>query len=287
MSHFDELNTIEQMTIDTLRQNGWTYVKAADLPRTQDSVLVEPMLRDALVRLNPCIAAEPSRADQVIYRLRSLILSARPGNLIAQNETFKQFIFERNTFPFGKNGKAVPVRFFAMEPDELQENTYVVTDQWIYPAKDGGAKFDLVLLVNGIPLVIGEFKTPVRAAITWLDGAKDMDDYEHARPAMFVTNVFVFATEGKCYRYGSIGLPINLWNPWHTPNHKKEGTLQDVRASMRAMLTPAKLLDIFHFFTLFATNKRHEKIKLICRYQQYEAANAIVARVRRFGRKGR
>ena len=49
---------------------------------------------------------------------------------------------------------------------------------------------------------------------------------------------------------------------------------------MRAMLTPAKLLDIFHFFTLFATNKRHEKIKLICRYQQYEAANAIVARVR-------
>lgn len=112
MPHFDELNTIEQMTIDTLRQNGWTYVKAADLPRTQDSVLVEPMLRDALVRLNPCIAAEPSRADQVIYRLRSLILSARPGNLIAQNEIFKQFIFERNTFPFGKNGKAVPVRFF-------------------------------------------------------------------------------------------------------------------------------------------------------------------------------
>lgn len=111
MSHFDELNTIEQMTIDTLRQNGWTYVKAADLPRTYDSVLVEPMLRDALVRLNPCIAAEPSRADQVIYRLRSLILSARPGNLIAQNEIFKQFIFERNTFPFGKNGKAVPVRF--------------------------------------------------------------------------------------------------------------------------------------------------------------------------------
>lgn len=182
MPHFDELHTIEQMTIDTLQQNGWMYIKAADLPRTYDSVLVEPMLRDALVRLNPCIAEEPSRADQVIYRLRSLILSARPGNLIAQNETFKQFIFERNTFPFGKNGKAVPVRFFAMEPDELQENTYVVTDQWIYPAKDGGAKFDLVLLVNGIPLVIGEFKTPVRAAITWLDGAKDMDDYEHARP---------------------------------------------------------------------------------------------------------
>ena len=89
MSHYDEFHTIEQMTIDTLRQNGWTYIKAADLPRTQDSVLVEPMLRDALVRLNPCIAEEPSRADQVIYRLRSLILSARPSDLIAQNEIFK------------------------------------------------------------------------------------------------------------------------------------------------------------------------------------------------------
>lgn len=62
MPHFDELHTIEQMTIDTLQQNGWMYIKAADLPRTYDSVLVEPMLRDALVRLNPCIAEEPSRA---------------------------------------------------------------------------------------------------------------------------------------------------------------------------------------------------------------------------------
>ena len=67
---------------------------------------------------------------------------------------------------------------------------------------------DIVLLVNGIPVAVGEMKTPVRAAITWLDGTKDISDYEESIPQMFTANIFNFATEGKCYRYGAIGMPI-------------------------------------------------------------------------------
>lgn len=278
---FNEDNTTEQMIISTLKANGWKYVPAEELPRQYNDVLVEPMVRDALIRLNPEIAAEPSRADDVIYKLRSLILSTQAHDIVTRNEQFKKLVFEENSFAFGENGRMIPIRFFGtLTPDELQKNEYIVTNQWVYPMQEGGKRLDIVLLINGFPVAIGELKTPVREAITWLDGAGDISAYEKSIPQMFVPNVFNFATEGKFFRYGSVCMPINLWGPWHTPTHKTEGTLKDVQISVADMITPEKIMDIFQFFTIFATDKKHRKYKIICRYQQYEGANMIVDRVK-------
>lgn len=277
---FNEENTIEKMVISTLAKNGWNFISADDLPRDFSDVMVEPMVKEALIRLNPEIAEEPSRADEVIYKLRAIILSVQHHNLITQNELFQRMIFEENSYPFGKNGRMIPIRFFGtMKKEDLILNEYVVTNQWIYPQAEGGKRLDIVLLVNGFPISIGELKTPVRNAITWLDAASDISSYEKSIPQMFVTNVFNFATEGRCYRYGSVGMPVNMWGPWHTPNHKSEGSLADVKVSIADMITPEKVMDIFQFFTLFATDKKHVKYKIICRYQQYEGANLIVQRV--------
>lgn len=277
---FNEDNTIEQMMISTLKNNGWKYIPAEELPRMYSDVLVEPMVKEALIRLNPEIAEEPSRADEVIYKLRTVILSVQPHNLVTQNEVFKKMIFEENSYPFGKNGRMIPIRFFGtMRKEDLALNEYVVTNQWVYPQAEGGKRLDIVLLINGFPVAIGELKTPVRSAITWLDAAGDIAAYEKSIPAMFVPNVFNFATEGKCYRYGSINMPINLWGPWHTATHKTEGGLADVKISVEDMITPEKVMDIFQFFTMFATDKKYRKFKIICRYQQFEGANMIVDRV--------
>lgn len=274
-------DAIEQMLITVLQKNGWTFIPADKMPRQDSEVMVESMVKSALIRLNPEIAAEPSRADEVIYKLRSLILSVQPHNLIAQNELFKKLIFEENSFPFGKDGRMVPIRFFGtMTRENLALNEYVVTNQWCFPMKEGGKRLDLVLLVNGFPLIIGELKTPFRNAISWLDGAKDIADYEKSIPQMFVTNVFTFASEGKCYRYGAVNMPIESWGPWHTPEDKTEGTLISVQKSVVDMITPEKVMDIFQFFTMFATDKKYRKYKIICRYQQYEGANLIVERVK-------
>ncbi len=283
---FNEDNTIEQMILATLKENGWKYVPADELPRVYSDVMVEPMVKEALIRLNPEIAADPTRADEVIYKLRTIILTVQPHNLVTQNEIFKKMVFEQNSYPFGENGRMVPIRFFGttkkgdLTPKEdLALNEYVVTNQWVYPKKEEGKRLDIVLLINGFPIAIGELKTPVRKAVTWFDGAGDIAAYEKSIPQMFVTNVFNFATEGKCYRYGAINMPINLWGPWHTPDHKAEGNLADVKISVEDMIIPYKIMDIFQFFTMFATDKKYRKYKIICRYQQYEGANLIVDRV--------
>ncbi len=277
---FNEDNTIERMVISTLETRGWKYIPAEELPRDYSDVIVEPMVKEALIRLNPVIAEVPSRADEVIYKLRALIHSVQPHNLVTQNELFKKMVFEENSYPFGKDGRMVPIRFFGtMRKDDLALNEYVVTNQWVYPQAEGGKRLDIVLLINGFPVAIGELKTPVRSAISWLDGAGDISAYEKSIPAMFVTNVFNFATEGKCFRYGSVNMPINTWGPWHTDGHKSEGSLADVKISIEDMITPEKVMDIFQFFTMFATDKKYRKYKIICRYQQFEGANMIVDRV--------
>ena len=277
---FNEDNTIEQMMLSTFQGNGWKYIPAEELPRMYSDVLVEPMVKEALIRLNPEIAEDPSRADEVIYKLRTVILSVQPHNLVTQNEVFKKMIFEENSYPFGKDGRMVPIRFFGtMLKEDLALNEYVVTNQWVYPRAEGGKRLDIVLLINGFPVIIGELKTPVRSAITWLDAAGDISAYEKSIPAMFVTNIFNFATEGRCYRYGAVNMPINMWGPWHTASHKVEGGLADVKISAEDMITPEKVMDIFQFFTMFATDKKYRKYKIICRYQQFEGANMIVSRV--------
>lgn len=293
---FNEENTVEQMVLDTLRNavpgnlpteaqelyaggiKGWSFIPAADLPRQHSDVFVEPMLRDALIRLNPEIKQRPDRADEVLYRLRAIPMSVQSEGLVRANEMCSDWLRGEKSMPFGERGEHTPVRL--IDFDNLSNNEYVVTSQWVYPTKEGGKRFDVMLLVNGIPLVIGEAKTPVRPAVTWVDGASDIHNgYEKSVPQMFVPNVFSFATEGRCFRYGSVRMPIDIWGPWHEADNKSEGSLADVKRSILAMLQPHVILDILQNFTLFAIDKKHRRIKIISRYQQYEAANLMVSRV--------
>ena len=301
---FTEANTVEQMILDAVtrreparplvlrevspgfgdslggefRPAAWVYVPAALLPRQSGDVMVEFWVREALVRLNPEIAAQPDLADEVIYNLRACILSVQADGLVRANENFMAWLRGEKTMPFGPHGEHVAVRL--VDYSNPANNRLTVCNQWTYLAGAVERRFDVVFVVNGLPLVIGEAKTPTRSAVTWFDGAFQVSEiYERQAPAMFVPNVFSFATEGRLFRYGSIRMPIDMWGPWRDEENQPEGQLHHVKASVTSMLRPEVVLDILQNFTLFATDKKHRRIKIICRYQQYFTTNQIVDRV--------
>ena len=301
---FTESNTVEQMILDAVTKHGgreplilrevspgfgeslggelrparWDYLPAALLPRQSGDVMVEPWVREALVRLNPEIAAQPDLADEVIYNLRACILSVQADGLVRANENFMAWLRGEKTMPFGPHGEHVAVRL--VDYSNPANNRLTVCNQWTYLAGAVEKRFDVVFVVNGLPLVIGEAKTPTRSAVTWFDGAFQVSEiYERQAPAMFVPNVFSFATEGRLFRYGSIRMPIDMWGPWRDEENQPEGQLHHVKASVTSMLRPEVVLDILQNFTLFATDKKHRRIKIICRYQQYFTTNQIVDRV--------
>lgn len=253
---------------------GWQYVPSGQLPRRETDVLVEQHLRHALIRLNPEIAAKPEHADEVLFRLRAVILAVYSDGLVRANEEFAAWLRGERSMPFGPNHSHTPVNL--IDFDDVSRNQCVVTTQVTYKAPE--KRFDLVLFVNGIPLVVCEAKTPVRPAVSWVDGAADIREYEQSVPAFFVPNVFSFASEGKTYRYGAISTELDQWAPWRDLSAEVSG-LAEVEAAVRSMLRPTVVLDILQYFTLFATNRQRRKIKLICRYQQYHTVNQIVERV--------
>jgi type I restriction enzyme R subunit len=279
---FTEQNTVEDYLRDRLVLDGatggrWKHVSGKDLARSEEDVFIADEVRRALIDFNPWIASAPERADEVLYKLQAILVSATGAGLVGANEEFRAWLVGDRTMPLGPDGEHVDVRF--IDYANPQNNRFVVAQQLTFRQAGVEVRFDLVLFVNGIPLVVIEAKTPVRKAVTWVDGAIQVhDDYERTVPRFFVPNAFSVATDGKELRYGAIRMPLLLWGPWRSDDPTLVN-LSDVEQAASQLLNPATILDILRSFTVFATDKQHRKIKVIPRYQQYEAANRIVERV--------
>lgn len=257
----------------------WQFQSPEQLGRGVNEVLVESELVKALIRLNPEIEANPNLADEVIHKLRAILISVNQIGLVKANEEFFAWMTGEKTMPFGENNRHVPVKL--IDFDDLTRNDYVVTNQFRIHHRETKIP-DVVLLINGIPVVVGEAKTPIRPSVTWLDGAHEVHSiYENAVPQLFVPNILSFATEGRELFYGAIRCPLEFWAPWRVEDAQltRAVGLSGVGAELTDLLSPERLLDIMRNFSLFTTNKKKQRIKVIPRFQQYEGANKIVQRV--------
>ena len=277
---YDENDTTEAMIINSLKKIGWNFVAAEKLKRDYSDVFNEDDFVAALKRLNPSIAKNEDYADNILTELKIIIQSSSGEGLVNANENFTAWLRNEKTRPFGKNGEHVTIKL--IDYDNMENNDFVISNQVMYPvhSTNGGKRLDLVLYVNGMPLVVGECKTPARPSVSWIDGAYDIAQYEKSITQFFVPNVLNFATEGKMFRYGSVGMNAEMWGPWHPEKKKEEGTIKDVRITTESICRPGIIFDILRNFVLFASDKNHRRMKIIARYQQYEGANAIVERVR-------
>ena len=295
---FNELNSVENFIINqltgvnlneqlvadkkTIYAGNWIYKSADELERGINEVLLEMELRNALIRINPEINQKPERADEVIYKLRAILISVNQTGLVRANEEFSKWLVGDKTMPFGENNRHVPVRL--MDFDTLSNNTFIATNQFRIHARETKIP-DIALLINGIPVVIGEAKTMIRPSVSWVDGAHEIHNiYENAVPQLFVPNILSFATEGKELFYGSVRCALEYWSPWRLESDddsiaKKLG-LGEVGKELSDLLSPARLLDILQNFSVFASDKKKRRIKILCRYQQYDGANKIVERVK-------
>jgi len=165
---FTELNSVEYFIIQqlagvNLNQAGWEekpvpygikwqYIPASDLERGINEVMLESELKKALIRINPEINNRPELADEVIYKLRAILISVNQIGLVRANEEFYKWLTGEKTMPFGKNGRHVPVRL--IDFSDLENNTYIITNQYRIHHRETKIP-DIVLLINGLPVVVG------------------------------------------------------------------------------------------------------------------------------------
>ena len=281
MTIFNEANSVRDFVRDQSVMSGWKFIDGFNLDRENTNSLIESSVRQALINLNPTIAEKPERAEEVLYALRSIVIGSKSGSLIAANEEFASWLKSEKSMPFGLNGEHVTIDL--VDYVNPSNNELIVSTEVSFERGQVGRRFDLVFWVNGMPLVVGEAKSPVRPSYSWVDAASQIhDDYEKNIPEFFVSNVFSFGTEGKELRYGSVGMPIDLWGPWRLEKHgAKTVGLQMVQEAVHELLTFNLISDMTRYFTVFATDNKHRKIKIIARYQQFLGTNAIVSRVKK------
>ena len=141
---FNEANTVEQMVLHACQGLGWKFIPGPQLTRQPGDVFVESKLRDALIRLNPEIAAQTDRADEVIYMLRAILLTVQNDGLVRSNEAITAWLHGDKTMPFGLNGEHTTIRLIDFE--NPANNDLLVCNQWTYQVGSLAKRFDVVLL---------------------------------------------------------------------------------------------------------------------------------------------
>ena len=297
MSGFGEAATVQGWLVEELTRLGWSHVPGHALPRDATDVICEAWVSESLTRLNPAIAESPDRVDEVLPLIRAAILSAGTDGLLAANERMTTLLRGDKPVKFVGTDEYVPLRIIDFDnpgnnrftvSGPLPNSASPVADEVTYGAPGNARRFDTVLWVNGLPLVVIETKSPVQASVSWLNGARDIANvYEVDKPAFFAPNVLVAATEGREFHYGAVGQPAEDWLMW--------GSTQDpydldgfprVKRAVDLLLTPVQVLAILKDFTLFEQVPGGTVRKLIPRYPQVEAAEAIHARVLAGGKGG-
>jgi len=286
MVGFSESSTVQAWLVERLVSLGWEHIPGKELPRELTSPLVEEWLIEALEVLNPELHGAPERVDEVLPLIRMAVLGAASEGLVPANERMTTLLRGDHTVKYIGTTEYVPLRLIDFE--NLGENTFVVSDEVTFGSPGKERRFDIVLWVNGFPLVVIETKTPVKASVSWLNGARDIANvYEAVGPTFFASNVLVAATEGREFHYGAVGQPGEQWLMWgSTQDPYDMFGLPRVQRSVDLLLAPARVLSVLRDFTLFEQVPGGGVRKLIPRYPQVEAAEAIHQRVLDGGKGG-
>lgn len=275
---------------------GWTYRtghEMSEFDRPLEDPLVERLLIRAIIKINDKVKTEP-QAMLAVNALRKTM--SNPDRLTANRETLDR-LRDGVKVELVPGERAKTVHFIEFDPDKQYLNDFSATNQYrVQGVKQ--CRDDTVLLVNGIPLVIAEYKSYLASGKDWTEAVHQLHRYQRQAPLMLTPNVFCVAADEDAFRYGTvlfndaskddIERHLDTWGPWLSLYPDQKGWWNDpaadnaddplevpVKGLLR--LKPCHVLDFLQHFIAFET-KKGRTVKKVARYQQFEAVNDIVDR---------
>jgi type I restriction enzyme, R subunit len=266
MNHGPEWHFAERPTIEHLKAMGYGFVAPADhaaLREGENQVLFRPQLIEALMRINGIDRASAEAAY---------------GELAAISDDEAWLKVLRGDYARKVTGQETRQTLRVIDFLEPGNNHFSVTHQLRVKAENT-RKPDVVVYVNGIPLVVIEAKSPLNVKDKTGEAFEQIRQYERDIPRLFFSNVFNIVTDGALVLYGATGSGSKYYAEWRDPWPKVEADFPDTLAKgLWCLLEPSRLLDLIAHYVVFEKTETGT-IKKICRYQQFRAVNRIVERV--------
>ncbi|MHC2423308.1 type I restriction enzyme R subunit [Bradyrhizobium elkanii] len=264
-----EYRLAEKPALDILTTMGYVAVhaEAAMLMRQEaNRVLLKPVLIETLKALNDGLSNQDAEA---IYSDLSTL---------SDNEEWQRRL--RGAYSRRLKGEAKDRPVALIDFKRLDRNRYHVVRQFKVEAQRSRIA-DIVVFVNGIPLVVIETKSPLKAADRSGQAFEQIKQYERDIPRLFCPNAFSIVTDGVATLHGATGSPAKFYAPWPDPwPRPRDMFADDLTKDLWCLLEPSRLIDLLAHFIVFETDPENgRRIKKVCRYQQFRAVNKAVTRV--------
>lgn len=282
-------NIIEQSAIEILQALGWKYVNGRDISpegvfcerESFSDIILVKRLREAIARINTNIPLDAQEAAvQKILRISS-------PDLLHNNELFHRELVEKVKIPYQQNGYERSHEVALIDFENPGNNQFLVVNQYTIIENNQHKRPDVLLFINGLPLVIMELKNAASDNASINSAFQQLQTYKVTIPSLFTYNTICIVSDGLECKAGSVSADLSRYMAWKTTDGVKEASRfkPQLETLINGMLPPATLLDLVRNFIVFEKTRKEdlktgliqiETAKKLAAYHQYYAVNKAV-----------
>lgn len=282
-------NIIEQSAIEILQGLGWAYVNGKEISpegifcerESFSQIVLVNRLRDAVARINPSIPLDAQEAAiQKVLRIAS-------PDLLHNNELFHAALVEKVKIPYQQNGYERSHEVALIDFENPANNQFLVVNQFTIIENNQHKRPDVLLFINGLPLVIMELKNAASDNASITSAYQQLQTYKATIPSLFIYNAICIVSDGLECKAGSVSADLSRYMAWKTADGVREASRfkPQLETLINGMLQPATLLDLVRNFIVFEKTKKEDlktgliqiqTTKKLAAYHQYYAVNKAV-----------
>ena len=265
---FTEMH-FENAVIQLFEQMGYSYVYGPEVERDYTSPLYDAVLQDAIYRLNRRL---PSDAIQdALYKLKNF----ENAELVQKNAVFMEYLQNGIPVKFFMNGEERADIVYLVDYENPSNNSFIVANQWTF-VENSNKRPDIILFINGLPLVLVELKSPSREETDASEAYLQIRNYMKEIPSMFVYNAICVMSDQLISKAGTITSGEDRFMEWKTVDGTYENTqYASFDTFFEGLFQKERLLDIIKNFICFS-NEGLQSFKILAGYHQYFAVRKAI-----------
>lgn len=264
----------EKAIIELFENMGYTHIYAPDMERDYYSPLLDSVLRDSLIRLNRTLPAEA--VEEAIIKLKSFDI----GSLVQKNIIFMDYLQNGITVRFFDKGEERFSIVRLIDYDKAENNTFYIVNQFTFLENGNNRRPDIILFINGMPLVLMELKSPSKDEVNVENAYNQLRNYMQDIPSIFYYNAICVISDLSINKAGTITSGLDRFMEWKTKDGNIENTaLVQFDTFYEGMFQKERLLDIVKNFILFSNDEK-KPAKILAGYHQYFAVHKAIEKAK-------
>lgn len=271
--------TYENSIIELFQNMGYEYAYGPNIERNYLSPLYDDVLVDSIKRINRTLP-EPA-ITEALYKLKNF----ENGTLIQKNTVFMNYLQNGIEVSFHDNGETKSDIVYLVDYKNVNNNSFIVANQWTF-VENSEKRPDVLIFINGLPVVLIELKSPSREETDASEAYKQIRNYMHEIPSMFIYNAICVMSDMSISKAGTITSGEDRYMEWKTKDGDYENTqYAQFDTFFEGMFTKERLLDILKNFICFS-EEGLESIKILSAYHQYFAVRKAIESTKRAAAEG-